>query len=118
MLRPVLRDMEASRRGAVIRLVVAEGARFPEVAAIYRRVVIEPGLAAIRALAARALASGELRDDALLRFPHLLAAPVVLAVLWNGIFAAGDPLEAEALLEAQLGLLFGLPPVPGRASLD
>ncbi|MDO9710219.1 TetR/AcrR family transcriptional regulator [Paracraurococcus lichenis] len=106
VLRPVLRDMEASRRGAVIRLVVAEGGRFPAIAAMYRRIVIAPGLAAIGALAARAAAAGELRGEALLRHPPLLVAPVVLAVLWNGLFAAGDPMDAEAMFEAQLDLLF------------
>ena len=111
-LGPVLRGMETSRRGAVIRLVVAEAGRFPEVAALYRRIVIDPGLAAIRALAARAAAGGELRGEALLRHPQLLVAPVVMAVLWNGFFAAGDPLDPEAAFTAQLDLIFGAPAVP------
>ena len=114
-LRPVLRDFEASRRAAVVRLVLAEGARLPEVAAMYRRIVIDPAMAAIHGLAGRAIAAGELRGDALRRFPQLLAAPIVVAALWNGLFAQGDPLDAEALFEAQLGLLFGPaePPAAG-----
>lgn len=106
LLGPVLREMETSRRAAVIRLVLAEAGRFPEVAAMYRRIVITPGLAAIRALAARAAARGELRDAALLRHPQLLVAPVVLAVLWNGYFAEGDVMDPEAAFAAQLDLLF------------
>lgn len=107
LFHPVLRDMESSRRAALVRLVIAEGARFPEIAATYRRVVIDPGAAAIRALAARAAAGGELRCEALLQYPQLLVAPVLVATLWNGLFAAGDPLDAERLLAAQLDLLFG-----------
>ena len=114
-LRPVLRDMEGSRRAALVRLVIAEGARFPEIAALYRRIVIDPALAAIRTLAARAQAAGELRGEALLHHPHLLAAPIVIATLWNGLFALGDPVEAETLFEAQLDLLFG-PAMPVPAS--
>lgn len=105
-LRPVLRDMEGSRRAALIRLVIAEGARFPEIAAMYRRIVIDPAMAAVRALAEQARAGGELRGEALLRFPQLLAAPILVATLWNGLFAAGDPLDAEAVFAAQLDLLF------------
>ena len=52
---PILRDMERSRRAAVIRLVVAEGARFPSLAGTYRRVVIDPAATAIRQLARRAV---------------------------------------------------------------
>lgn len=103
---PALREMEASRRAAVIRLVLAEAGRLPEVAAMYRRVVIAPGLAAIRALARLAAARGELRGEALLRHPQLLVAPVVLAVLWNGFFAEGEPMDPEAVFAAQLDLLF------------
>lgn len=105
-LSPLLRELEGSRRAAVVRLVVAEAGRFPEVAALYRRIVIEPGLRAIGALAARAAASGELRGEALLRHPQLLVAPVIVSVLWNGLFADGDPMDAEAAFAAQLDLLF------------
>ena len=104
---PILRDMEGSRRAAVIRLVVSEGARFPAFAETYRRVVIEPAAAAIRRLAQRAVETGELRTDALVRFPQLLAAPVVLVTLWNGLFAADGPLDGEAVFEAYLDMVFG-----------
>jgi hypothetical protein len=75
--------------------------------------VIDPAMAAIRALAEQALARGELRGDGLLRFPQLLAAPAVLATLWNGLFAAGDPLDAEAMFLAWLDL--ACPPLPPGA---
>ena len=91
----------------MIRLVLAEGGRFPDLAATYRRVVIDPALAAIRRLAAAAVASGELRGDALLRVPHLMAGPLVVPVLWNGIFAAGDGVEGEVVFEAWLEVVFG-----------
>jgi AcrR family transcriptional regulator len=104
---PVLRDMERSKRAPVIRLVVAEGARFPVLAQTYRRVVIEPAAAAIRQLARRAVEAGELRTDALVRFPQLLAAPAVLVTLWNGLFGADGPLDGEAVFEAYLDMVFG-----------
>ena len=104
---PILRDMERSRRAAVIRLVVAEGARFPSLAGTYRRVVIDPAATAIRQLARRAVETGELRTDALVRFPQLLAAPAVLVTLWNGLFAADGPLDGEAVFEAHLDVVFG-----------
>jgi AcrR family transcriptional regulator len=105
---PILRDMERSRRAAVIRLVVSEGARFPVLAETYRRVVIDPAAAAIRQLARRAMETGELRTDALVRFPQLLAAPGVLVTLWNGLFAEdGGRLDGEAVFEAYLDMVFG-----------
>jgi hypothetical protein len=51
--------------------------------------------------------TGELRTDALVRFPQLLAAPGVLVTLWNGLFAADGPLDGEAVFEAYLDMVFG-----------
>ncbi|ACA20661.1 transcriptional regulator, TetR family [Methylobacterium sp. 4-46] len=99
---PAFRDLEATRRAAVVRLVIAEGGRFPAVAAAYRRVVIGPVTGAVRRFAAEALARGELTSDALVRFPLLLAAPGVLATVWNGLYGAEEPLDAGAVVEAFL----------------
>ena len=104
---PILRDMESSRRGPVVRLVITEAARFPELAEAYRRIVIDPGAAAIRALAQRAVEAGELRSDGLVRFPQLLAAPGIMLTLWNGLFAGDEPLDGEAVFAAWLDLVFG-----------
>jgi AcrR family transcriptional regulator len=106
-LRPLLSDLEGSRRAAVIRLVATEGPRFPALAAIYRRRVIDPGTEAIRRLAARAVARGELRSDALVRMPQLLIAPALMATLWNGLYGAEDPLDAGAALDGFLDLVLG-----------
>ena len=97
----------------MIRLVIAEARQFPELAAMYRRIVIEPIMAAIRLLAARAVAAGEMRTDALARFPHLLAGPVVVPVLWNALIAPDAPVDPEALFEAWLDLAFPPPPPKG-----
>ena len=47
-----------------------------------------------------------------MRHPQSQVAPVVMAVLWNGFFAAGDPLDPEAVFAAQLDLIFGPAAVP------
>ncbi|MFE1602346.1 TetR/AcrR family transcriptional regulator [Methylobacterium sp. ID0610] len=101
-LLPAFRSLETSRRADLIRLVVAEGGRFPDVAAAYRRVVIDPAMGAIRRHAQAAAARGELSGDALVRFPMLLAAPGVLATIWNGLYGAEEPLDTGAVVEAFL----------------
>jgi AcrR family transcriptional regulator len=103
---PILRDMESSGRGPVIRLIVAEGGRFPALAEMYRRLVIEPASEAIRQVARHAHESGELATDALVRFPQLFVAPGLLSVLWNGLFGPARPLDAEAMFLAHMDILF------------
>jgi AcrR family transcriptional regulator len=109
-LIPVLRDLQASGRFGVVRLVVAEGPHFPELAAAYRRAAIDPVLRWIRLLSARAQARGELRSDALSRLPMILVAPAILTVFWNGLFTPTEPLDVSSVFESFLDLLFAAPP--------
>lgn len=97
---------ESSRRAHLVRLVITKGARFPALANIYRCLFLEPLSEIVRQLAQRALDSGELASDALARLPLLLAAPAPPAAVWNGHFGA-EPLNAAALFEAYLDLVFG-----------
>src|SRR5690348_10861502 len=66
-LLPIIRDLANSRRGSVVRLLIAEAGRFPKLADVYYRMVVEPGMRAIGRLAHRAHARGELRNEALAR---------------------------------------------------
>jgi AcrR family transcriptional regulator len=102
-----VREIYGTSRKDIIRLIISEGPRFPQLADFYYREVLSRIIAAVRALLARALARGELRSDALIRFPQLLAAPGILAIVWSGLFERHDPLDVRALMRAHLDLLFG-----------
>jgi AcrR family transcriptional regulator len=103
------REVLGTRRKEILRLVLAEGPRFPAIAAFYHREVVTRGLGLIRRLAERGVARGEIRSDAIARFPHLVFAPLLLAVLWDGLFSQLEPLDVEGLLEAQRRLVFPEP---------
>jgi hypothetical protein len=50
---------------------------------------------------------GELSRDALARFPQLLVAPALMAIIWNGLFGRFALLEIRELMRAHLDVLFG-----------
>jgi hypothetical protein len=56
---------------------------------------------------ARAAARGEFPNDALARFPQLLIAPAMVALVWNGLFSRFAPLDVRELLRAHIDMLFG-----------
>ena len=80
----------------MIRLVLTEGPRFPKLAEFYYREVIARVMAAIRGMLRRAVERGELKTDALVRFPQLLAAPGLVAIIWSGLFDRFEPLDVRA----------------------
>jgi AcrR family transcriptional regulator len=102
-----VREIYGTRRGEVMRLILTEGPRFPQLAEFYYREVISRVLPAMRAMFMRSVESGELPNDALARFPQLLVAPALMALMWNALFARFSPLDVEALMRAHLDLLFG-----------
>jgi AcrR family transcriptional regulator len=102
-----VREIFGTRRKDIIRLIITEGARFPKLAEFYYHEVIERVVAAMRAMLSRAVERGELHSDALARFPQLLVAPALVAVVWNGMFEHIAPLDVRELMRAHIELLFG-----------
>jgi AcrR family transcriptional regulator len=102
-----VREIYGTRRKDVIRLIISEGPRFPKLAEIYYREVIARVLPVIRARLALAVERRELSRDALARFPQLLVAPALVAIIWNGLFGRFAPLDIRELMRAHLDVLFG-----------
>src|SRR4051794_28666710 len=98
-------EIFGTRRRDVIRLMIAEGRRFPKLAEFYHREVLSRILAAMRALLTRAAARGE-APQALAKFPQLLAAPGLVAVVWTGLFDRYEPLDVRAMMQAHVDLIF------------
>jgi len=101
-----VREIYSTKRRNVLRLVMTEGPRFPELAEFYYRHVVERAIAAMRALLARAQERGELKDDTLIRFPQLIVAPGMVAIIWSGLFDRFAPLDVAAMMRAHVGALF------------
>jgi AcrR family transcriptional regulator len=101
------REVYGTRRKEVIRLMISEGPRFPALAEFYYREVLERVLNGVRALLRQAHERGELKSDALVRFPMLLGAPGIIAIVWNGLFDRFEPLDVRELMRAHFDNLFG-----------
>jgi AcrR family transcriptional regulator len=98
-------EVIGTRRVDVVRLLLREAARFPELAQIYHREVISRGLGLLRTIAERGVARGEFRSDELVRFPQLAIAPGLVALLWTSLFQRLEPIDVGAMLEAHLALM-------------
>jgi len=100
-------EVATTRRGDIVRLIVAEGPRFPAVADFYYREVVSKGLAGMRAMIELGIARGEISNKNLARFPQILVAPALIAVIWQSLFNKHAPLDAIAMLHVHLDLVFG-----------
>jgi TetR/AcrR family transcriptional regulator, regulator of autoinduction and epiphytic fitness len=106
-LLPAMRVVETRGRGAIARLVLTEGVRFPVLVEIYRREMFDPLLNQLKELVREARKEGELTSDTLVEHPELLIAPIWYGIIHNGLLDRSQPLDIGDLFEAHLDLLFG-----------
>jgi AcrR family transcriptional regulator len=102
-----VREIYGTHRKQVLRLIISEGPRFPALAEFYYREVLAHILKAVRARLARAVEKGEIDGDELVRFPQLLGAPGIVAIVWSGLFDRFEPLDVRAMMRAYFERLFG-----------
>src|ERR1700748_1728887 len=103
----VIQEIATTRRGDIVRLIIAGGPRVPAIADLYYREVISRGLAGMRALIELAVARGEIRSPELARFPQIMVAPAIVAVVWKSLFDKHQPLDAMEMFRVHLDLIFG-----------
>lgn len=89
----------------IMRILIAEGARFPRLIDFYHREVLSKGEGALRRILARGVERGELRDGAAARLPQAVMAPGIAAALWTLAFDRVAPIPPDRFLEAHLDLL-------------
>jgi AcrR family transcriptional regulator len=102
-----IREVATTRRGDIVRLIVAEGPRFPAIADFYYREVVSKGLAGMRAMIELGIARGEIKNASLAKFPQIMVAPAMIAVIWQSLFARHAPLDAIEMFRTHLDLIFG-----------
>jgi AcrR family transcriptional regulator len=102
-----VREIYGTHRKQVLRLIISEGPRFPALAEFYYREVLVHILKSVRARLARAVERGEIDGDELVRFPQLLGAPGIVAIIWSGLFDRFEPLDVRAMLRAYFDRLLG-----------
>jgi AcrR family transcriptional regulator len=96
-----------SRANVLVRLLVAEGPKHPDLIAFYWDNVVSRGLAALQRVLEKGVQMGEFRPSALTTFPQLLVSPVLFSVIWSGLFHTQHELDTDAFIEAHLELLLG-----------
>jgi AcrR family transcriptional regulator len=105
--RTFVQEVAGTRRGDIVRLIVSEGPRFPEIADFYYREVVSRGMAGMRALIQLGIDRGEIREKNLASFPQIVVAPAIVAVIWQSLFNRHAPLDANEMLRVHLDLIFG-----------
>ena len=103
-LSSFLKQLPGSPVAIVIRLLISEGSRHPDLVDYYYDNVVAKGLAAISGFVERGVDRGEFRKSVITELPQLFLAPVMLSIIWNIIFKSRE-LDTDKLIETQIDML-------------
>jgi AcrR family transcriptional regulator len=97
--------VEDKRRREVVRMLIAEAPRFPELADRYHEEILRPCLDMLRQAIQRGVDRGEIRKSRIVDSPQVVIAPIALVDLWMMMFEERQPLDLKAYFDAHLDLV-------------
>jgi len=98
------KSLPGSPISILVRLMISEGPKHPDLLQFYWENVVSRGLAALSVLLERGNETGEFRRCVVHDLPHLFVMPVVFSVIFKLLFEKQCP-DTDRLIEAQIDLL-------------
>jgi len=99
------RSIPKSPAKILLKLMVAEGPKHPELIAWYWENVVSRGIAALRTIIQRGVDNGEFRESALNEFPQLLVTPIFFSLLWTLLFQPHAELDTDQFIGAHIDMV-------------
>lgn len=99
-----VKTLPGSPVSVVVRLMIAEGPKYPDLRQFYWDNVVSRGLGAIREILERGVSAGEFRRSDVTELPHLFVMPVVFSMIFHMLFDAPSS-ETNRIIETQLDVL-------------
>jgi AcrR family transcriptional regulator len=97
--------VEDKRRREVVRMLIAEASRVPELADCYYNEVLNPCLERLQQAIRRGMDRGEIRKSSIVNSPQVVIAPIALVDMWMMMFDDRQPLDMKAYFDAHLELV-------------
>src|ERR1700739_1900818 len=97
--------VEDRRRREVLRMLIAEAGRFPELADPYHAEILQPCQEMLKQTIQRGIDRGEIRNASIINNPQVVIAPIALVDVWLMMFDDRQPLDLKAYFDAHLDVV-------------
>lgn len=104
VLKTIYEKIVASDARDLLRIIIAEGARFPEIPAYYYRESISKGMAMIERIVQRGISRGEFRDGPIATMPNVIMGPAIFAAIWKITFEEVAPMDLGMFMDAHVDM--------------
>ena len=89
----------------LVRLMIAEGPKHPDLVEWYWENVVSGALGALRSLIEKGVDNGEFRESALNEFPQLLVTPIFFSMIFTIVFKQQMNLDTDRFIEAHVEII-------------
>jgi AcrR family transcriptional regulator len=97
--------VEDHRKRAVMRLLIAEGPRFPALTDRYHQEILKPCMEVMERAIHRGIDRGEIPRSAVTNCPMVIIAPIALVDVWMMMFEDRYPLDLKSYFDAHIDLV-------------
>jgi len=99
------KSLPGSPAKILVRLMIAEGPKYPDLVDWYWDNVVSKALIALRTLIERGVDNGEFRESAVSEFPQLLVTPVFFSMIFTIVFKQQMNLDTDRFIEAHVEIV-------------
>lgn len=105
LFRLMHRQIAAGELQTIMRIMIAEGHRFPELTKFYYEEFMSKMMALLETIVARGVKRGELRAGAATDLPFVIISPGVMAAIWSMTFQPHHKIPADKFIDAHIDLV-------------
>jgi AcrR family transcriptional regulator len=99
-----MKSLPGSPVGVVVRLMISEGSKHPDLVAFYWDNVVSRGLETLGSIVDRGVQSGEFRRTPINDMPHVLVLPAVFSLVFTIVFGE-QSLDTDKLIETHIDIV-------------
>jgi AcrR family transcriptional regulator len=99
------RELRQSDILVLMRIIIADGERFPRVTEFYFNEIVRRGLAVIGGVVRRGIERGEFRESAVTAIPQVLLSPAIMMAVWSMTFQRIQPIDVATMRDAHVELI-------------
>jgi AcrR family transcriptional regulator len=103
-LLELMKSLPGSPVGVVVRLMISEGTKHPDLVTYYKDNVVSRGLGALQTTIERGVQNGEFRRTAVSELPQLLIMPAFFSVVFTLVFGP-QSLDTDKLIETHIDII-------------
>ncbi len=105
LIETLYRQLVATERRQILRMLIADAPRFPDLVSLYHREAVARGRVLLRTIVDRGVATGEFRQGPASRFPEAILGPAIMLAIWKMLFEPLDPLDLDQFMDAHIDLV-------------